>query len=116
MKDFLKASQGPPVSDLRPFFDETVSPYYSLPSADWALIEKDKESYFHRFPTIQYTLIGEPKEEIQSVDKVALQVDMLYSNVRQDRQHLQGTSHLAMDLHLVNGQWKLSGIRERTSR
>jgi|GEM_PF-3201468 len=113
---FLQALEGPSVDGLRAFFDETVSPYYSMPHADWAAIEKDKENYFHRYPTVQYTLVGEPKELTQSEDKAAMEVDMLYVVIRNDGQRLQGTSHLSMNLQLVNGQWKIAGITEKVSK
>jgi hypothetical protein len=116
LKEYFRVSAGGSVSALRPFFEDTVSPYYGLPNADWAAIVEDKGNFFRRFPTIQYSLVGEPREQRPSEDRAVLEADMAFANVRQDGRSLKGTSHLLIELHLVEGQWKISGIRENVSK
>jgi hypothetical protein len=113
VQGFLSAMQGPQADNLRPYFDQTVSPYYNLPIANWEVIKKDKENFFKGFPSIQYTLSGEPTVDRPSDDRVALALDISYAAVKQSGQHSQGRSHLSIDLRLVDGEWKIAGIREK---
>jgi serine/threonine protein kinase len=115
VKDFLRVSEGPRAIDLQPFFDETVSPYYKLPTARWALIREDKENYFRRFPTIHYTLVGKPAEKTLPGAR-QVEFEMQYSNLRQDGKTLQGRKYVSLDLRLVDGRWKVAGIREKAAQ
>lgn len=115
VRDFMQASQGPAAAALRPYFAATVRPYYGLPSADWAAIERDKAAFFKRFPTIHMTLVGDPQirpaEQGNTVD-----VDIKYVNTRNDGQTVQGTTRVTMNVRLVDGAWKIVGIQERVAR
>jgi hypothetical protein len=91
----LKASEGPSVDDLRPFYDTTVSPY------------------FKRFPRIEYTLTAAPREFPQSNDSTNIEYDVQYSNLRKDGVIVNGTSHVWASLRRIDGQWKITGISER---
>ncbi len=112
---FVGALASSSVTTLHPFFDETVSPYYSMQSADWDAIVKDKQSFFRTYPTVQYTIVGQPREISESDDHAVVELDMKYDVVRKDGQRREGNSHLSMDLHLVNGDWKVAGIHEIVS-
>jgi hypothetical protein len=115
VRDFLRASEGPRAIDLQPFFDETVAPYYKLPTARWASIREDKENYFRRFPTIHYTLVGKPAEKTLPGAR-QVEFEMQYSNLRQDGKTLQGRKYVSLDLRLVDGRWKVAGIREKAAQ
>jgi TIR domain len=110
---FLDADQGPQVSGLLPYFDETVSPYYSEATAGWDAIESDKQAYFQRFPVIHYRLFGRPDVTVLQSGGRVVEFDMQYSNRRMDGRTLQGTSHLTLHLRAVDGSWKITGISER---
>ena len=110
---FIRAWQGPSPQELRPYFHDFVSPYFSLPSADWAAIEMDKTAYFNRFPEIQYTLVDSPR--ITAHDQVdAVDVVVNYETVKRDGQRMTGTVHLIMTVKSFDGAWKIVGIQERS--
>ena len=113
VKDYLEASQSSNVSSLRQFFDEMVAPYFSMQTANWDAIAKDKEYFFRRFPVIHYTLVGTPAEEQLPDGRKALDFDQRYVNMRIDGKTLQGTSHLRIELRFTGGQWKIAAISER---
>jgi len=112
---FLKASEGPPVDGMKTFFDSTVSPYFGQSTVGWAAIAEDKEHYFARFPSIEYTLVGEPRVLRQSEDSRTIEFDVRYVNTRRDGARMRGLSHMMANLSLVNGQWRISGIWEKTA-
>lgn len=112
-KSFIQALEGPSISDLRPYFDDVVSPYYGLAEADWNAVARDKQNFFRAYPEIQYTILGEPTESTRSPDKTAVEADVRYEVIDRNGQHRTGISHLWMDLHLVDGAWKLAGVREK---
>jgi hypothetical protein len=109
----IKASEGPSVDDLRPFYDTTVSPYFSQPHATWEDVAKDKQAYFKRFPRIEYTLMAAPHEYPRPDGSINIEYDIQYSNLRKDGVIVNGTSHAWASLRLVDGQWKITGISER---
>jgi hypothetical protein len=109
----LKASEGPSVDDLLPFYDTTVSPYFSQPHATWADIAKDKQAYFKHFPRIEYTLMDTPREFPQSDGSINVEYDIQYSNLRSDGVIVHGTSHAWASLRQIDGKWKITGISER---
>jgi hypothetical protein len=109
----LKASEGPSVDDLLPFYDTTVSPYFSQPHATWADIAKDKQAYFKHFPRIEYTLMDAPREFPQSDGSINVEYDIQYSNLRSDGVIVHGTSHAWASLRQIDGKWKITGISER---
>jgi len=110
---FLRASEGPDVDRLRTYFDDVVSPYYSMPSARWDVIENDKRNYFLRFPTIHYALVGQPTDATGASGGDVLEFEFEYSTVRNDGQTLKGRSHITMNVTSVDGQWRIAGISER---
>jgi hypothetical protein len=109
----LKASEGPTVDALLPFYDTTVSPYFRQPSATWADIAKDKQAYFKHFPRIEYTLMEAPREFPQPDGSINIEYDIQYSNLRNDGVIVHGTSHAWASLRLIDGRWKITGISER---
>ena len=110
---FLRASEGPDVDRLRTYFDDVVSPYYSLPSARWDVIENDKRNYFLRFPTIHYALVGQPTRAAGLSGGDVLEFEFEYTTVRNDGQTMNGRSHITMNLSSVDGRWRIAGISER---
>jgi hypothetical protein len=113
VKAYLKATEGPGVNGLHALVEANVAPYYSLASADWATIENDKEGFFSKFPEVHNTLIGDPIITSQSDNEAVVEVDFQYSNVRKNGQRADGRSHIILNLHLEDGQWKLAGIHEK---
>ena len=110
---YLQANEGPSVGPLRQYYDDVVSPYFSIPSAGWDAIEADKLKYFERFPTIHYTLVGQPVVTRSPEGGAILEFDMQYSNVRKDGQTLEGTTHMTLNMRHVDGRWRIAGARER---
>jgi hypothetical protein len=110
---FLTAEQGPSVDALRPFFDQTVSPYYSLATADWNDIAKDKQSYFDRFPSIQYRLDGQPTYTPHSSTEGTIEFQMSFSATRKDGKVLTGSSIISLEVRGDFGQWTIAGVTER---
>jgi len=108
--DALTASQGPSVDALRPYFDETVSPYYSMPSADWTKIAADKEAYFNRFPEIHYQLLMW-KHTPQADGSEVIEYDVSYRAVRNDGVSVHGASHSVATVRFKGGVWKITSIR-----
>jgi TIR domain len=113
LQEFLAASQGPSADRLRSYFDDPVSPYYSMSSARWSDIRQDKQNYFSRFPEIRYQLllwrnIPQPDGSQQ------IECDVSYHEVRNDGVPTHGASHLLMNVRFNDGQWKITGIREGT--
>lgn len=108
--DALTASQGPSVDALRPYFDETVSPYYSMPSASWTAIAADKEAYFRRFPEIHYQLLMW-KHTPQSDGSEEIEYDVSYRVVRNDGVLAHGVSHSIATVRFRDGVWKIAAIR-----
>jgi len=108
--DVLIASQGPSVDALRPYFDETVSPYYSMPSAGWSAIAADKEAYFSRFPEIHYQLLMW-KHTPQSDGSEEVEYDISYREVRTDGVLAHGVSHSVATVRFKDGVWKITAIR-----
>lgn len=113
LQDALQASQGPSVEPLRSFFHDTVSPYYSTPSASWWEIAKDKQAYFGRFPEIHYQLLSW-SHTTQADGSEEIEYDVQYSVVRKDGVYANGVSHGWASVRLYDGHWKITGIRERT--
>jgi hypothetical protein len=112
VSQFLEASQGPSTEALRPFFHDTVAPYYSLPSSDWPGIEKDKKRYFARFPEISLRVTGKP--QITKTDQgEVVDVTIEYENIRSDGHVVRGTSQLTITVRAIDGAWKIVGIQER---
>jgi hypothetical protein len=116
LNSFLKASEGPSLENLEPFFDGTVSPYYRTPNARWDLIAKDKTYYFNRFPHIEYVLEGVPRQVERTDDSAILAFAYQYTNIRKDGVVVRGDSYATVRLHFVDNQWKIAGIWERTSK
>jgi len=110
---FLKAGEGPSLENLKPFFDTTVSPYFGHASAGWDVIAQDKKYYFDRFPHIEYTLEGEPREVKGSVGEETIEFDVRYANIRKDGTPMRGISHSWVNLRFAGGQWKVVGIGEQ---
>lgn len=113
VEKLLRASEGPSVDELLPFYDTTVSPYFRQPSAGWADIAKDKQAYFKHFPRIEYTLMEPPREFPQPDGSINIEYDLQYSNLRNDGVIVHGTSHAWASLRQIDGQWKITGISER---
>ena len=116
VQQFLYAWQGPSVGALRPFFDDTVSPYFRFPTASWADVAKDKQYYFDRFPTLHYTLLGQPTYTPQQEGQGVLDFGLRYSAIRKDGQTLEGTEYLTVNIRSVDGQWKITGMKGGTVR
>ena len=116
VKSFLVAGQGPEVAPLHQFFDDTVSPYFSIASAQWSDIERDKQNYFDRFPSIRCSLVGEPVHTVAPDGRNLLEYDFDFSETRKDGQALQGTHHVTLNIRVVDGQWKIAGITERKAK
>jgi hypothetical protein len=109
--EFVQAAQGPLPEALRPYFHDAVTPYYREPSADWAAIAKDKTSYFTHYPTIRYTVLGEPR--IRATDQASVvDLDVAFDTVRADGSRVTGTRHWTMKVKSVDGAWKIVGIQE----
>lgn len=115
LNGFLKASEGPAVGEMKTYFDSTVSPYFGQTTAGWDEIAADKQRYFARFPSIEYTLIGPPHDLRHSEGSKTIEFDVQYANTRRDGAKIRGFSHMVANLNLVNGQWRISGIWEKTS-
>jgi hypothetical protein len=116
ISNFMDASQGPTVVGLRPYFTDQISPYFSLKSATWADIAADKEKYFQHFPTVHFTLLGEPAIRRVNDNEEIIDYNIHYSNIRSDGTSSEGNSHQTMDLVLTDGAWKIAGISEALSR
>jgi hypothetical protein len=109
--EFVQAAQGPLPEALRPYFNDAVTPYYKEPSADWAAIAKDKTNYFTHYPTIRYTVLGEP--QIRATDQASVvDLDVAFDTVREDGSRVTGTRHWTMKVKSVDGAWKIVGIQE----
>jgi TIR domain len=113
VNQFLTAWEGPSVASLRPYFDDTVSPYFSFPTATWADIAKDKQYYFERFPTLHYTLVGQPTFTMQQEGQGILEYTSSYSGVRKDGKAVDGTEHVVLNVRSVDGRWKITGMKGR---
>lgn len=113
VKQFLKASEGPEVDSLRPYFGDFVSPYYGIPTASWDAIKADKQKYFARFPTIHYVLLGQPVLTNLEGGGAEVEFDVQYSNLRKDGRTLEGTSHITLNMSYADGRWVITGARER---
>ena len=111
VNQFLTAWEGPSVTPLRPYFDDTVSPYFGIPTATWADIAKDKRYYYNRFPTLHYTLVGEPTYSMQQEGQGILEYTSRYSAIRKDGQAVDGTERVTVNLRSVYGQWKITGMK-----
>ena len=108
---FVQAAQGPLPEALHPYFNDTVTPYYKEPSADWAAIARDKTVYFTHYPTIRYTVLGEP--QIRTTDQASVvDLDVAFDIVREDGSRVTGTRHWTMKVKSVDGAWKIVGIQE----
>ena len=116
VNNFLTAWGGPAVPPLRPYFDETVSPYFSIPTATWADIAKDKQYYFNRFPTLHYTLVGQPNYSMQQDGQGILEFESHYSAIRKDGKAVDGTEHVVVNIRSVDGQWKITGMKGQNVR
>ncbi len=110
--EMLAASEAPPEQDMHRFYSEIVSPYYSLPSASWTSIQEDKASYFQRFPTRHYALVGGLEIKKLSDNEESAGFAMRYSYIRFDGKAVEGISHETWKLTLIDQQWKISGISE----
>ena len=113
LREFVEAFQGPSADSLQPFFEDAVSPYYTLDSASWADIAKDKQAYFVRFPRIRYQLLSW-RHAPQADGTEEIEYDLQYSEVRKDGHPANGVSHEWAKVRLEDGRWKITGIRERT--
>lgn len=113
--DFLKAYQGPSVEGMKPFFDSTVSPYFARSTAGWSAIAEDKQHYFDRFPHIEYTLDGDPREIRRSDNSRTIEFDVRYTNIRRDGAAMSGISQMVVDIGFIDDLWKITGIREKTA-
>ncbi|HEX3470837.1 MAG TPA: toll/interleukin-1 receptor domain-containing protein [Silvibacterium sp.] len=113
LTEFVETTQGPSVERLHLFFDETVSPYYTLESASWADVAKDKQAYFARFPQIQYQLVSS-RHTPQADGTEEIEYDLHYSEVRKDGKVANGLSYEWAKVRLEDGRWKIMGIRERS--
>ncbi len=113
VNSFLSAEQGPSPDGLRPFFDGLVSPYYAVASAGWQQIAQDKRSYFARFPSINYSLVGEPTyySSSEGAGKIEFLAD--YSETRNDGKAFQGQTQMSLAVHYVDDSWKITAITER---
>lgn len=107
--EMLNASQGPAVGPLKSFFDDTVSPYHSLSSANWSEIAADKQAYFNRFPEIHYQLLFW-RHTPQPDGSEQIECDVQYNEVRNDGVLAHGVSHFLIAVRLQDGQWKITGI------
>ncbi len=116
LRGFIAAGEGPSVSAIRPYFDDTVSPYYSMRTATWEDIARDKQAYFTRFPTIHYALAGDPAYTSQGDGQGMLAFDLQYSAVRFDGHTTSGTTHVTLSMRSVDGQWKVTGISAQNVR
>ena len=110
LQDALSAMQGPSVDALRPYFDETVSPYYSMPSAGWNEIAADKRAYFQRFSQIHYELLMW-QHIPQSDGSEQIECDVRYSAVRNDGVPARGAAHYVMRVRFRDGAWKITSVR-----
>jgi hypothetical protein len=83
-----------------------------MSSATWAQIAKDKQAYFDRFPQIQYRL-GTWQHAPQSDGSEVVEYEVHYSVVRKDGVALNSVSQVWARVRVEDGQWKITGIRER---
>jgi TIR domain len=107
VKTFLAAWDDPNVGNLRPFFDETIKPYFSWPTADWVSIEKDRKYFHQHYPNVTYTPIGEPRDKSLSKDTRVVEIDRRYFDGQEKMQHL------SIYLHFADGKWMVAGIRDQ---
>jgi CHAT domain len=113
IEQFVSASEGPSTQTIRPFYADTVSPYFAKDSASWAEIQHDKEVYFERFPEIHYTIVGEPQHSTLDNGDRIVDFTLAYSEVRKDGKTLTGRTHNRMTLREIDGSLKVVGIEER---
>ena len=114
--NFMESSQGPTTVGLKPYFADQVAPYFGLKSATWADIAEDKRKYFQHFPTVRFTLLGEPSIRRVSESEEIVDFSLHYSNVRSDGTTSEGDSHQTLDLVLTGGDWRIAGISEAVSK
>lgn len=113
VSSFLAAEQGPSVDALRPFFEDVMSPYYGNASWNWSQVAQDKRNYFARFPTITYTLAGEPTYYSASPTSGKIEFVADYAETRSDGQEFTGRTQMSLSVHYVDGAWKIAGMTER---
>jgi len=110
---FLSAEEGPSTEALRPFFDDTVSPYYGMASAGWWQIAQDKQAYFARFPHIAYDLVGDPTYQSESATSGKIEFITDYKETQADGRTLSGRTQMFLAVRYVDGNWKITAITER---
>jgi TIR domain len=115
VNQFLQVYQGPRVEALRPYFSEIVSPYYNVPSADWAVIADDKGKFFSDFPTLRYHLVGDPGFKPTSEGGI-LDLDVGFDAVGKDGHQVTGTTHMTVKVIREDSGWRIAGIRERRAK
>jgi TIR domain len=113
LNGLIEVSQGPAVGNMMPYYSETVSPYFSIPSAQWPQIAADKQSYFNRFPQVHYRLISW-RHTARPDGSEEIYYSVHYNAVRQDGVVAQGISYVGMVVQQEGGQWKIIAIQERT--
>lgn len=109
---FVKATEGPDPRDLRPFFADSVQPFFKQPHLDWDGVEKSRQDYYNLFPHTVHTLRGTPTEVTDSNGREILNLDLYYVDTRRDGRVFKGIRPLILNLTKVEGTWKVAGIRE----
>ncbi len=111
----LLTSADRPDLDSHRYYADTISPYYSLPSASWSEVEKEKELCFRRSPVRHYSLVGELGfQEISDAAEI-VDFDLRYSFVRPDGKTGEGISHETWNLIIEDGRCKISGAVDDSS-
>jgi hypothetical protein len=98
------------VENLRAYYAESVTPYYTIPNATWADIEQDKQAYFKHFPQIQYDLASWTHTP-QADGSEDLDFEVQYSATRKDGTVASGVSHQWANVRFEDGAWRITGIR-----
>jgi hypothetical protein len=112
LEQFVSTSEGPSAQALRVFYADTVSPYFAMKSASWAEIQRDKETYFKRFPKIRYSIAGTPQfSELGNGDCV-VEFTIDYSVMRKDGKVSTGRYHDQVTVRTTDGYLRAVGVEE----
>jgi peptidoglycan hydrolase-like protein with peptidoglycan-binding domain len=111
IRAYLEAAEQPEPAQELSFYADNVN-YFDGGRVNRKFVEKDQRNYYRRWPTRNFTLLGEPELLRNSGDTAALRFRIRYS-VHGPEGKAQGSTENVIQLRRTDRGLKIAAIQER---
>ena len=112
VSDFFKANNDEDIDAFLRMFSTKPS-YYSWGPTSLSKVKKDKQSFFRKWPEVEYAPIGEPEVIKKESNRFQVNINFDYY-VRSMRRckGQRGESSFKLGIENIRNRWKITSINE----